>query len=753
VNPAQNPPDDAFLHSAELQSIFRQELEERAANLAEGATRLASGHGDQGDFEDLVRDAHTIKGNAGVMGFDEIAVLAKVLEGVWKDLHEGGLVASPGLGRDLIEAAELIPKLVDRTTISTARCRALAEKLESYRSGDRHVPGSRQEPWFTAGPSPASDRARGAAPMPPPGGVSEPQSPAPAPDDGPDEVDSTSPRPDAAHLPELRQVANGAALVPGRQDLGGLISSLERRIIGTTTRVETGKLYRLINSIAEVQLDAAALAGEIRRAESRDGRVEAWRRAVVSLGTTVAELQERALELASVSLEEVTDTFPQLVRYLSRRTGKEIRFELEGVEAEIDRQIADHLREPLRHLIVNAVDHGIETPEDRAATGKPPTGRVAIRAGVVGHRLQITIEDDGHGIDWDRVAAIARRQGLINGDATYAELARLLFLPEFSTLDEAGELSGDGSGLAAVSELTEMLNGGVTIESKPEEGTSVVLTLPSSWALQDVVLLRAENKQWGIPAAAVLTSMPISAAEIRPGEHRMELMYQGHRRIAISSFAAAVGLPEVEPVDEVLVLATRVGPVAVTVPEIIGRRQVVVKGLGPLLSGVPHLTGAALLGGGEVVVIVEPNRLGERVRTVPAPVTSRARILIVDDSMGVRQLISATLTSHGFETVVAADALEALEKLSVEPFDALVVDYAMPDQNGVDLIESVRRQSIAIPIVMVSAVASAEDQAAAWAAGVDAYLDKFDLRKGVLASTLRSLVQLRSGPRRQSEDE
>jgi CheY-like chemotaxis protein len=272
-----------------------------------------------------------------------------------------------------------------------------------------------------------------------------------------------------------------------------------------------------------------------------------------------------------------------------------------------------------------------------------------------------------------------------------------------------------------------------------------MLTLPASWALQDVLLLSAEDRQWGIPGAAIVAAFALSGAEVRPGKDRMELVHQG-QRLPISSFATAVGLPESEPVNEVLVLATRAGHIAVTVPRIIGRRQVAVKGLGPVLAGNPHLTGAAVLGGGEVVVVVEPNRLGDRVRSVPSPVISRPRVLVVDDSAGARQLVGSVLTGQGFETLVAGDADEGLAKLESERFDALVVDYAMPGSDGVELVRAVRKILPALPVVMVSAVADEEDQARAWSAGVDAYLDKSDLRQGLLATTLNSLLEMRTVP-------
>jgi two-component system chemotaxis sensor kinase CheA len=538
---------------------------------------------------------------------------------------------------------------------------------------------------------------------------------------------------------------------PELLDLGGLLSSVESGLVGPATRVETTRLYRLINRAAEVRLDAAALAGAVqalRFAVSSNPREVAslatsWESAVETLDLAVEDLQMRALQLVAAPLSEITDTFHQFVRYLSRRTGKQIRFELAGDDVEVDRQIIEHLREPLRHLLVNAIDHGVEMPEDREVAGKPATATLAVRAQVSKNSLVITVEDDGCGINWEAVREAAWERGLVSdGDApSESELIRLLYGGGFSTSIDTTDLSGDGAGLALVAETAEMLNGGITVESRPGHGTSVMLTLPASWALQDMLLLAAEERQWGIPAAAVVAAFALSGAEVRPGKERMELVHQ-NQRLPISSFASAVGLPETEPVNEVIVLATRSGLIAVTVPRIVGRRQVAVKGLGPVLAGNPHLTGAAVLGGGEVVVVVEPNRLGDRVRSLPTPVVSRPRVLVVDDSAGARQLVGSVLTGQGFETLVAGDADEGLAILRSESFDALVVDYAMPGSDGVALVQAVRNILPSLPVVMVSAVADEEDQARAWSAGVNAYLDKADLRQGLLATTLNSLLEM-----------
>jgi CheY-like chemotaxis protein len=197
------------------------------------------------------------------------------------------------------------------------------------------------------------------------------------------------------------------------------------------------------------------------------------------------------------------------------------------------------------------------------------------------------------------------------------------------------------------------------------------------------------------------------------------------------------------PESELLIVSTRSGPVAVAVAEILGKRRVAVKGLGPILGGSRNITGAALLGGGEALVVVDPNYLGEYSRETQPRGEALYRILVVDDSAGVRQLISAALAGRGFDVEVAEGAREAILALSSGRFDCLVVDFAMPRSSGVDLVRTLRAGGVSIPMVMVSGVANADEQQAAWDAGVDAYLEKGDLRLGSLAATIRTLLDER----------
>jgi two-component system chemotaxis sensor kinase CheA len=320
----------------------------------------------------------------------------------------------------------------------------------------------------------------------------------------------------------------------------------------------------------------------------------------------------------------------------------------------------------------------------------------------------------------------------------------LLFRPGFTTAADVTDFSGAGDGLAAVRDILEKVNGGVHVESPIGLGTTVTMTLPMSMVLQNVVVVATGDQFWGLPEASIEAAMPLSRAEISATDSGQEVSFQS-REIPCVSLSKAIGIADFGDESELLVINTRSGLVAVTVSELIDRRRVAVKNLGPILEGSSHVTGAALLGGGQVLVVLDPNFLGVLARRRPRLAGHRPRILVVDDSAGVRQLLSATLNGAGFDVEVAAGAREAMLAMGDDGFEAMVIDYSMPRSNGVELVRTMRASDVRVPIVMVSGVATQEEKQAAWEVGVDAYLDKFDLRQGVLTSTLRRLIGMEEG--------
>ena len=296
-----------------------------------------------------------------------------------------------------------------------------------------------------------------------------------------------------------------------------------------------------------------------------------------------------------------------------------------------------------------------------------------------------------------------------------------------------------GAGLSDVADAVESLYGRIRLESEPGAGTTVTLVVPTVRDLQRVLVVDSGGMKWGIPEAVIDAVVPIGEARIRAVGDRQLLDFEGNESPRVP-IAGVVGATDSRPAIEVVALAHRAGSAAVTVNEVLGVREVAAKELGPVVSGPPHITGAALMGGGEVVLVLDAGAVVQMCQSVPQPVVRRARVLVVDDSQGARAVIAGSLASSGFTPSVAKSAFEALEILEEEHIDALVVDFSMPAQDGVELVSKVRSAGIQLPIVMLSGVAKAEDRERALEAGVDAFFEKADFREGALAAQLRSLL-------------
>jgi len=682
TDPSRQIPVDITL-STELIDIYRQEVAERSRRLANAAVSLREGAIDPELVTDLIRDAHTIKGSSRVVGLNEVAAAAHFLEHVWKRYESSDLQITEELSKSLEALAGFLPDAAQQEEAGlTAKLRANVARAESALAGNIYVP---------------------IAPAPAPPTSSEP----------------------SAHS----------------SSLGGLLAEVERSVLSGVSRVDTMDLYQLINQAVEVSLDAESLSDlALVQLEGADPTklMAAWRQQLRRMAGAIGNLQSLAVNLANAQLSTITDTFPQFVRYMGRKLGKEVRFEASGEEIELDRQIVELLREPLRHLLVNAVDHGLETPEERSMQGKPTTGIVSLNARREGEKVVIVVSDDGRGIDWKAVQDAAIARGI---PADEADLSPLLFTAGFSTLTEAHDFSGLGEGLPAVADVSERVNGIIQLETVPGLGTSVTVILPISLVLQNVVVLADGPNFWGIPEAAVQASIVPSIADVVETSEGLRRARFQTQDLPVVSMAAAMGREATGTENDLLIVSTRSGPVAVAAGEVLGKRRVAVKSLGPILGGSRSITGAALLGGGEVLVVVDPNYLGECSRQLHPVGANAPRVLVVDDSAGVRQLISASLAGRGFEVEVAEGAREAAAKLASAKFECLVVDFAMPRSNGVELVRALRAAGVTIPMVMVSGVADAEQQQAAWDAGVNAYLEKNDLRLGSLASTVRALLE------------
>ncbi len=773
--------------------MFLDEVTERTARLIEGGKAMQGGNVDDEMAAVMLREGHTIKGTARVMGFEAISDAGKMIEDLWRGVKAGDVEPYPNLGRCLVTLAETLEPAMDADP--DAGSPEMVEAMEKLNratgfmigeeSGEAAhsatptpVPAPDRDPQIaevvqlpgamavddsaTDSPSPIPEPEAPiseppAVPAPP--AVSappvEPPAPQPPPVVAPSSPSVPDPSPAQSAPPPIADLKHSIPLDHSAPeyigtasdgvdpevygpDLGGLLGALENWASGQTIQVSAGRLYRLINYVASMRVELDSMLSEMRYSQqvTRD-MIEH----MTDLVKATSALEMNAMELGAVPVRQMTNTLPQLVRYLAKKLGKEVRFEIQADDdLDIDRQVLDKISDPVRQLIVNAINHGIERPVKREAAGKPSTGVISVGLARRGASFEVVVTDDGAGIDFAAVHQLAVSQGLVSADSPVdADALRpILFFPGFTT--KAGdELNSVGAGLSSVADAVESLYGRIRVDSTPGEGTTVTLVVPTVRDLQRVLIVDSGGARWGIPEAVIDEMIPIKNAKIR-SDSEGDLVNINGTEIPLAPIAGIVGATDGRPPVQVVVISHRAGTAAITVNEVLGIREVAAKELGPVVAGPSHITGAALMGGGDVVLILDAGAVVQLSEAGSQPVAPRSRILVVDDSQGARAVIAGSLASSGFSTSVAESAFEALEILEEEHIDALVVDFSMPAQDGVELVRKVRQNGIQIPIVMLSGVAKTEDQQRALEAGVNAFFEKADFREGALAAQLRELL-------------
>jgi two-component system sensor histidine kinase and response regulator WspE len=539
------------------------------------------------------------------------------------------------------------------------------------------------------------------------------------------------------------------------KDLGGLVGAVKTWADEEPISVNTGRLYGLVNNIVTLRMNiesAKEQLAELAEVAAADpffsDRVSHIAGEIEPIADASERIEGEALALAAAPLRDVTNTLPQLGRYLSRKTGKELRVEIVGDDVLVDRQVLDRLGDAIRQLVVNSAVHGIEDVDTRLGAAKPGTGSIRIEAKQTDVNLEVAVIDDGRGIDWKGIREKGLALGLLDsaGELAPDALRSLLYQSGFTTRDDADELAGDGDGLAVVRDAMESLNGSLRLESTPKVETRVSMVVPVHQAMQKALLVVAGGIMWGIPETGVLDVVEMNLATIAVADHTT-VLERPDGDVPFASFADLMGQHSDAVPTSIVIATSAAGPVALGVEEIVGVRRIAAKELGAVLADAKAdvVTGAALLGGDEVVLLVDTTRLAEKQREVAieTPAFPSARVLIVDDSVGVQQVVSSALATSGFNTSVAASVADALGALHSGSIDAVVVDFSMPRADGVALAHMVRQRHGDLPIVMLSGVAEGEDVDRARDAGVDAFFNKSDFREGGLAEKLRELITAR----------
>ncbi len=557
--------------------------------------------------------------------------------------------------------------------------------------------------------------------------------------------------------------------------------------------VQARQLRPFVDALAALRVRQAALIETLQAVEDRRtsgspagsaGVAELLARARAEAGRCVDELNReveafddysrRGEDLAGRLHHEVLASrmrpisegvrgFPRMVREVSRDLGKKVRYEVRGEATGVDRDILDKLEAPLNHLIRNALDHGIEPPEERSASGKDQTGLIRLEARHSAGMLQITVGDDGRGVDAARLRDKVILRGLASDEMarrmTEAELMEFLFLPGFSTKEAVTEISGRGVGLDVVQDMVRSVGGVVRVTSKPGRGTRFTLQLPITMSVVRALLVKIAGEPYAFPLNRIDRIVRVGRGEVRRLEGRPHFLVDD-QLVGLVDAVLVLGLPELgggaDPMP-VVVVSDRGARFGMIVDEFLGERDLEVRPLDPRLGKPPDINSASVLDDGWPVLIVDVEDLvrsidnllgGKRLKSIAGPALAAKekkpvkRILVVDDSITVRELERQLLEGRGYAVDVAVDGVDGWNAVRVGDYHLVISDVDMPRMDGIGLVRSIKQDSRlrSVPVVIVSYKDREEDRMRGLDAGADGYLTKSSFHDRTFLDAVADLI-------------
>lgn len=602
--------------SDDVQDIVKEflaESQEMIEVLDQRFVQLESDPANAELLNDIFRALHSMKGAAGFLGFARIVDIAHRAENVLNKLRQGEMQVMPDVVTVVLEAVDTIKLLVAEVrqsgTDTHVPTEAVARKLDAILSA----------PAFPeAGSTELTSEGAGPAAAAPPAaprlgeilvsdGAATKEQVLDALNEQRRQADPHTPLGEILiQAKAITERALEAAL--HKQERAGRHPEEEQ-----TIRVETKRLDAVMNLVGELVLGRNRLlkiGGHLEQAYESDPSVRALGETLAHLNLVTTDLQLAVMKTRMLPIRKVLAKLPRMVRDLARKLNKQVRLDLHGEETELDKSVADEIGDPLIHLVRNAIDHGIETPTERQAMGKPPEGELRIAASQEGNSIVIRIHDDGRGIALDKVKAKALVKGLVS-EADLAsmdprEVMNLIFLPGFSTAEATTDVSGRGVGMDVVRTNIRRLNGTVELESEPGKGTQITIKLPLTVAIIQALMVEVERTTFAIPLSSVIEAVKIARGDIRTINGR-EVLHLRERVLPLVRLAREFEILADPDRDTFYVVVAGLGErrVGVVVDRLRSQEEVVIKPLGDYLDDIAGIAGATITGEGKVVLILD----------------------------------------------------------------------------------------------------------------------------------------------------
>ena len=700
---------------------------------------------DQAVLESVFREVHSMKGAARAVNLTQIEQLCMSLESVFHKLKDGTLVLQGHMFDLFYKASDFLQELLasiddqEKQTTPSEVVR-LSHEIEGL------IPFTNQQ---------KTDETAGGYTQRYPG-------------------DSTRSLYEHAENAKQDEKDSEEALPAMADEPSSQSKPLTHAATGDTVRVSTGKLTELLHQAEALITIKTALAHQLKELSEMDASGTPAKREIIGVLEAEHRQMERLVDDLLVMVKKtllypfssLLNMIPRIVRDLAKEYGKIVDCKVSGGETEIDRRILEEMKDPLIHIIRNSIDHGIETPEVRRDSNKSAQGSIQVDVSLdADQKVVVHIRDDGAGVDKQQIIDAAVRAGMVDRKAG-AELSdeaahMLLFQSGVSTSPYITDVSGRGLGMAIVAEKVALLGGTIDLHTEPGQGTTFVITLPQTMAQYRGLLVSVADQQFLLQTTSIVKVLRISPDDIKTVESRNVIHFQDET-MALVNLAEVLQLPvrnhhsKGSARRQSVILKSAQNKVAFIVDDILDEHEGVVKNLGSQLKNVQHIAGAVILGNGKLVPVLHVPQLLEtsfsygmasETRSVDQlkqqeAEEAQARVLIVEDSITVRNVLKNLVEGAGYTVKTAVDGLAAHEQLKNEAFDLVVSDVDMPRMNGFELCAKIRddQQLADTPVVLVTALESAGDRQRGLEAGANAYIRKGSFDKGNLIETIQRLI-------------
>lgn len=777
----------------DLQGIYKEEAEEHLRNIYAGLDQLRNDFADREALNSIRRSAHTLKGAAGAVGMETVTRLSHRMEDLLDQIADNDLSLTPSQIHLLLITADKLQDLAaadldiedtafalldlynryDDEMAQTGCMSASEEFLKDVRELDEaEVSVPDPEPAVAA----VAEAPKEADQSPTPADASQ-AAPAAAPAENPEPAKKVLDQSQFLRVPIPRLdslVALVGEMVVNRSAFHQRLADFAARI--EDMQVSIARLRHVANEM-ETQYSVEALQSNFASSEHRDDLdslefdrytdfhllARSLSEATSDVGVVGGELknlhgdfdallnrqqrfnrdaQASLMHIRMVPVSTVVNRLERTTRTVANKIGKSVELKIEGGQTELDKTVLEEITDPLLHLLRNAIDHGVETPEERRAVGKSEDATIRVSALNQGTQVTLRVSDDGRGIDLDKVRAKAVERGLMGeGDVmTRDELHALIFTPGFSTAPQLTDVSGRGVGMDVVRDAIQRLKGTIKVDSEPGKGATFTIQLPTTLAVTRALLVEANGHRFALPMQSVQQIMRLDPGAVQKVGTKF-FVRVNDQSMKLADLAEHMQMRAEDGFDNpkpLLLLRSGDDTVAMTIDEIEGGQDIVVKTLGDHLTAVPGYLGATISGDGTVIPILDPADMcgqqtalpqGRRAMNVTADGGSRRNTaMVIDDSLSVRRVTSNLLRGNGWNVLEAKDGVDALEKLAMAevPPDVFLCDMEMPRMDGLELIARIRAQDefALTPIAMVTSRAGEKHRKLASDAGADEHVVK-----------------------------